>query len=772
MSESDGWRQQDWRGPILAIAAWAGTWAGTSDLTILAGGLILLGIAAAAWSAWNRRWLSVAAAITVLTAVGLGWSRAAAITDSPVADLAGRGAVATIEAQVGEGRFVNAAHGAPSWTTPAILVSLDARGQRWTSRLPIRISAAGDLAASWSTVPAGATTRALVRLGSASPGEPLAAWASARGSPELLLPPGPVDAAVSRVRQGLRDSVAGLPVEPRGLVPALVVGDTGGMTSALTEQFRITGLTHLVAVSGANLTILLAFVLWLGGRLGVLGWWRRGLAVAVVVAFVQLCRAEPSVLRAAAMGVVGLAALGWGGTRQGLRYLSWAVIGLLLIDPWLCRSAGFALSVCACAGIVIWAQRWATILAAWMPGWLAEGITVPVAAQLATQPIVTAISGQVSLIGIAANLLAAPLVGPATILGFLAAGVSVLWLSAAQLLGWAAGGFAQALCWIAGAGSALPGAAIGWPQHPAMVAALTIGCAALLIGLPMLWRRPWLVAAVTLAMIATTLQPVTVPGWPPAEWEVVSCDVGQGDATVINAGRGRAILIDTGPDERRVDRCLDQLGVTEVSWLFLTHLHADHAGGIAGVLSNRQLGQVLFSGVTRPTAGWRKVRTVVDQQPQVAQPGLVVAVGDVRVAVLAARPLAEDAPSSEEDSAAENDSSLVLRVTTPGLTILLAGDLEEAGQSNALAAVPDLSAQVLLVPHHGSAHQSADFLAAVGARVALVSVGEDNDYGHPAERTINTVAATGAQLYRTDRNGAIAISRDGDQLIVTTQRAG
>jgi competence protein ComEC len=455
-----------------------------------------------------------------------------------------------------------------------------------------------------------------------------------------------------------------------------------------------------------------------------------------------------------------------------LRLLSWAVIGLLLADPWLGRSTGFVLSVCASGGIIVWASRWARVLAAWLPGWLAEAITVPVAAQLATQPIVTAISGQVSLAGLLANLVAAPLVGPGTVLGFLAAGLSVVSPPLASAVGWLAGGFAQALCWIAAVGSALPGASVGWPAGPVALGVLAVSCVALLAGMPLLWRRPWLVVLLALAMVVVLFRPVAAPGWPPSAWQVVSCDVGQGDATVIAVGPGQAIVVDTGPEPPAVDRCLDQLGVTDVPWLVLSHLHADHIGGLAGVLSGRRVENLLVSGVTEPASGWREVLALTAGVPRtVASPGMVLGAGAVQVAVLAIRPFANGGQAGE-DSADANDSSQVLRVTSGDLRILLAGDVEEAGQGNAVATVTDLTAQVMLVPHHGSAHQAPTFLAATRASVALVSVGADNDYGHPAARTIATVAGTGAQVYRTDLNGSIAVARIGDTLQVTTQRTG
>ena len=772
--QADGDRR-DWRPPVLAAAMWLGAWAGTSGNGWLLACCLVSG-AAAGWLGWWRgRWLVVAAGLVLVAAVGIGLLRVWFVGVGPVPAWAREGAVVVVEVRLGGGHTSDASRGGPVWTTSATLVRVEGRGEAWTSGTTVRLSASGELARAWEAVATGSTVRTAVRLSPATADEPVAAWAHARASPQLIAAPPPGDAAVSAVRQGLRAAVAGLPPGPRALVPALVVGDTELMTADLQADFRTTGLIHLAAVSGANLTLLLAAMLWVAARLGVTGWWRRGVAAVGVVAFVLLCRAEPSVLRAAAMGVVGLAALGWGGGRQGLRYLSWAVVGLLLLDPWLGRSVGFVLSVCASGGIILWADRWASLLD-WAPRWLAEAVTVPIAAQLATQPVVTAISGQVSLVGVVANLVAAPLVGPGTVLGFLAAGLSVAWLPLASVVGWAAGGFAQALCWIASAGASLPGAAMAWPAGPAALGVLTACCGAALVGLPQLLRRPWLVAAVLAAMVAVLLRPVSAPGWPPDGWQVVSCDVGQGDATVAAAGDGRAIVVDTGPDPESVDRCLDELGVTEVAWLVLTHLHSDHVGGIAGVVSGRRVDNLLFSGITEPDPGWRLVQAALPAVPRtVAVPGVVVAAGPVRLAVLAVRPSRATTPGDTADTADNseaNDSSIVVRVTSGELRVVLAGDVEEAGQENAVSAAPDLSAEVLLVPHHGSAHQSEGFLAAVHESVALVSVGANNDYGHPAARTIASVQGLGARVYRTDQSGSIAVTRRGGELLVTTERTG
>jgi competence protein ComEC len=204
---------------------------------------------------------------------------------------------------------------------------------------------------------------------------------------------------------------------------------------------------------------------------------------------------------------------------------------------------------------------------------------------------------------------------------------------------------------------------------------------------------------------------------------MVSCDVGQGDATVVAAGVGSAMLVDVGPEPAPVDRCLDRLHVRHLPVVAITHAHADHIGGWNGVVSGRDVGPVLVG----PSGGPRSESS----RPIVA--GERFAVGRLRVEVL--WPLAGEPAPDSEDGSAMNDVSLVLRVTVPGshpLRLLLTGDVEPDAQEALLRFHPDLAADVVKMPHHGSGRQSSAFFDAVGARVATISAGKDNDYGHPA----------------------------------------
>lgn len=765
--------RRDPRPLVLGLVAWASMWLATSGEPAwwLGGGVVLGCLSLAAW--WRRDRFLVTVVLLGAACLAAGIIRIAPAEGGPVAVLARERAVAQLTMVVDQAARQGEASGTqPAWWLSNVrLVGLEARGAGWASGATVRLVATGDAAGAWARVPLGATVRADVRLEPAEPGEPALAVARAREPPTVLAPPGPLSVAVERVRAGLREASSGLAPDPRGLVPALVVGDTAGMDEELVERFRTTGLTHLTAVSGANLTLLLAFLRVLAVAAGARGRVLTGVLVLGVVAFVLLCLGEPSVVRAAAMGLVGLAAMGWaGGGRQGLRYLAVAVLVLVLVDPWLARSVGFALSVVASSGLLWWAAAWTAALERWLPARLAEAIAVPLAAQVATEPIVVALSGRVSVVGLLANAVAGPLVGPATVLGFAAAGLSVLWFPAAVAVAWLAGWCAQGLCWIARLGDALPGASAPWPASPGTVLLVFVACWCLSVVAPHVLARRWLSLSLAAALVAVLLRPPSPPGWPPRDWLVVACDVGQGDAIVFNAGSGSAVLVDAGPDTRPLERCLTQLGVRRIALVVLTHLHADHVTGLPAAAA-RAPGLVVTSAVTTPASGERLVAAASQgTRREVATAGQGWRAGGVLVEVVAAPPLAAEVLAAEGESSAENDASLVLRVTTNGVSVLLAGDSEDTGQERLLPLGDRADVDVLIVPHHGSSRQSAAFLALTTPQVALVSVGADNDYGHPTVKTLRLVAGLGAHLVRTDEHGSVAIAGVPGGLTVTTQR--
>jgi competence protein ComEC len=537
-----------------------------------------------------------------------------------------------------------------------------------------------------------------------------------------------------------------------------VDGDDGGLADEVAADFRTAGLTHLLAVSGTNLTLIVGFLLVLARWCGVRA---RGLTVVGVfgvVGFVLLARTEPSVLRAAVMGSVALVGLGAGGRDRGLRALGVAVLVLLLVDPWLARSLGFALSSCATAGILVFGPPWRDALARWLPRWAAEAVAVPLAAQLACTPLVAAISGQVSLISVAANLVVAWAVGPATVLGLLGGVAALVWEPLGQLVAAPAAWCAAWIIAVARTSAGLPVAALAWSPSPVSIGLLTAVCAVAALALGTVLSRRGTVLGFSGVLVVVMLVPLPTPGWPPPGWVLVACDVGQGDGLVVNLGAHDAVVVDAGPDPALMDRCLHRLGVRAVPVIVLTHFHADHVDGLSGVLRGRPVGRSETSPVADPPAG---ARLVEEEAARAGVPlraveyGETTVVGPLRWQVLG--PVRRVYPDSDSPP---NDASVVLLVEVRGIRLLLMGDEERPSQADLRRTTTGLRADVLKVAHHGSSKQDQELVEGLGARLAVISVGVDNDYGHPAPSTLRLLQHAGMLVRRTDLEGDVAVVVD------------
>ena len=752
----------DLRAVLLGVAAWAGA-LGALLLPAAATVPVLLVGAGLAWRA-HRRGRSVLVALTcLLVAAGVGGvaaARAEAVRSSPVAALAAEGAAVTVTATVSADPLRRSGRFGDYTLTRLGVTEVVGRGVRWRTRVPVLLI--GD--PSWSRVALGARVRATGRLGPAA-GADLAGVLSTGRPPQVLRPGGRVLAAAARVRAGIREAVRPAAPDARALVPALVAGDDRSMSAQVVEDFRTCGLTHLAAVSGTNLTLVVGFVLVLARWAGVRA---RGLLVVGllgVAGFVVLARPEPSVLRAAAMGSVGLLGMGARTRDQGVRALGVAVLVLLLADPWLALSAGFALSSLATAGILFMGPPLRDALAGWLPRWVAEALAVPFAAQLACTPLVAVLSGQVSLVAVVANLLVAGAVGPATVLG-LVGGCLVL---VAPPLGHACGILAG-LCgsWIvlvATRAARLPTAAVGWSPGPLSIAALVVVCVLVAVVAGRVVRSPAWSLACSVLLVTVMLRPLPSPGWPPRGWVLVACDVGQGDGLVLDAGGGRAVVVDTGPDPAAMDRCLGRLGVRGLPVVVLTHFHADHVDGLPAVLADHRTGEVEVTATEEPASGAASVHrwaTAAGVRMRVPAYGEVRRVGPLTWQVIGPVPTEGAGADEGEEGSVANNASLVLLVEVHGVRILMGGDMEPPAQQALADSLPGLRVDVLKVPHHGSRYQDPELLASLGARLAVVSVGADNDYGHPAASTVALLRRAGMRVERTDRDGDVAVTvRDG-----------
>ena len=761
----------DVRLAVGALAAWLSVLA-TLALPAIAGagsGAVALLLALLALTR-RRRWsATVALLLGCAGAAALATSaRVAGVDRSPLTVLAERRASVTVELVLSDDpRPVVGGAGPPSVVVAARARQVTTAGRMWSlsDRVLVLAPAQG-----WGGLLPSQRVRVDGRLMPPNRRDLTVAVLSVRSAPAPVDAASGVQTAAGRIRAGLRAAAAVLPDRPRGLLPGLVDGDVGGLDPQLAADFKTAGLSHLVAVSGTNVAIVTGAVLLLlrgltvGPRASAVG------AGVALVGFVVLARPSPSVLRAAVMGAIALLALASGRPRSALPALGAAVLALVFLSPPLARDPGFALSVLATAGLILLAPGWA----AWLrsrkvPPGVAEALAVPAAATVATAPVIAAISGSVSLVSIPANLLAEPAVAPATVLGVLAAVVSPVSDDAAQWLAWLAGVPVRWLVEVGTRAAHVPLAALSWPGGITGATVLVLGLA---LAVPVLrWRPGRRVALAATAGAALVLIPVRAvsPGWPPPGWLFVACSVGQGDALVVAAGAGIAMVVDTGPEPTAVDGCLRRLGVRAVPLLVLTHMHADHVDGLDGVLNGRSVVELDVGPSQEPAAGWRQVQ---DSARRHRVPVRTVSVGERReFEGLTVDVLAPDRPFHGTRSD-PNNSSVVLRVAVDGRTLLLTGDVEVEAQEALLRTGVDLRADVLKVPHHGSAYQSPAFLRAVHASVGVISVGRDNDYGHPSPALLHELDRLGIRAERTDLDGDVAVTlRDGGLSVVTRSRA-
>ncbi|MFF7436860.1 ComEC/Rec2 family competence protein [Streptomyces sp. NPDC008122] len=621
------------------------------------------------------------------------------------------------------------------------------------------------------------------------PGEPFAAVVKVDGAgpPRIVGPPSTLQRTAGDLRAGLRRATDKLDPDARALLPGLVVGDTSRVGPELRDAFEATDLTHLLAVSGSNLTIVLLLLIGRPGRAHQVE--RGGLAPRIglslrvtalaggglTLTFVIVCRPDPSVLRAAACGLVALLAIGTGRRRSLIPALAAVVLVLVLYDPWLARSYGFLLSVLATGALLTIAPRWSEALRRHrVPGGPAEALGAALAAQAVCAPVVVVFAARVSLVAVPANLFAELAVAPATVCGFATLALAAVWMPAAEGLAWVAGWPAGWLAKVARTGAALPGAELAWPGGWWGGLALALLTALLVLGARRLPYRGVVGVIVVGVLLLVVVRPAPLvrwtTGWPPPGWVFAMCQVGQGDATVLAAGGDSAVVVDAGPDPVPVDRCLRELGVRRVPLLVLTHFHADHVAGLPGVLRGRSVGAIQTTGLEEPPAQAAFVRRIAAAAgvPLVrAGPGERRRIGGLEWRVLWPWAGAGGAAVPEASDGGPNDASVTLFVRTAGgLRLLLLGDLEPPAQRALARLHPGLGpVDVLKVAHHGSAHQDPGLMQAVRPRLALVSAGRDNPYGHPSPRTLEALRAGGARVLRTDQDGAVAVVGAGAGLV-------
>lgn len=662
-----------------------------------------------------------------------------------------------------------------------ILLRIDSvtiRGQTYEVNSPVLALVSNpDLIVAIEKVLPGQQVRFSAKLSAAPIGKPFAGYLNFLEEPVLVEAAPRYQMLAAQLRAGLHESLRLSPESAQGLVPGLAIGDSSALNPKLAEQMKSAGLTHLIAVSGTNVTLLIVVVLAVLRRFRVSRNWQYLVTVIALLAFVVLVRPQPSVLRATVMGLVALAATYSKSNRSPVPALSIAVIVLVALDPWLAVSYGFALSVAATAGLILWVNRIQAFVDRTIPKrvplWIIQILTVTIAAQFAVFPILVALGSPISLSSIPANMLAVPLSGPTMVLGLLAALVTPFSSSLGTFVAWLAGCFAQLIALIATFCAAIDWLIIPWPSGTlGITLALLAVSSGVHIGL--VWRKISAVkrnqtVSIALATISLLWVNPTMSWqqWPISNWVMVSCDVGQGDATVIRVGRNEAVVVDVGGDPEAIDRCLTDLRIKKIPVLVLTHFHADHVGGLEGAIRNRKVGQIRVSPLSDPLNTTEFVEGVLSE---LNLKSTVMTFPERFVANEVSFTCIWPSELILGEGSDANNASVAVAVQVNGVSILLTGDIEPPAQEKIARNLPAIDFDVIKVAHHGSSYQSSDFADWANAEIAIISAGAGNDYGHPAPETISLYELTGSRVFRTDSDGDIAIYLQDSQIRVATRR--
>jgi competence protein ComEC len=576
---------------------------------------------------------------------------------------------------------------------------------------------------------------------------------------------GGVGALSDRLRATVARSMApGLEGERRAVIAGVVLGEDEGLEEELRDRFRASGLYHLLAVSGQNVAYVVAGMILLAWALGFPRWVGELGAIGAVVGYVLAVGWQPSVVRAGVAGV--LASLAWLASRPRDRWYFLLVGAAVLLawNPYGLLEPGFQLSFAAVAAIFVLVPRLERRLEGYpLPRRLAQVVAVSGACGAATAPIVWLHFGAIPIYSVPANALAAPVVAPLLGLALVATALAPVLPGAAAALAWANGWLAAYLAACARFVGGLP-----YAEATSGTALALLAAVALLLALAVRLRPPRgprvaaLVAIGLVLVVAWRSAPSDAPP-PPHGLRITALDVGQGDATLLQVPEG-AVLVDQGPPEADVAGQLLGLGVRRIDLLVLTHPSRDNVGGAEEIVERLDVGLLLepnlpfenpYGGPALAAARRDGVRVVVTRAGQRYR------LGGLRVQVLW-----PDGVASPTDD--PNDHATMLLASYGATDFLLPADAE----SNATLPLRPPQVEILKVGHHGSSDPGlGELLALTRPRIALVSVGAGNDYGHPTPSTMATLDATpGLAVYRTDRDGRITIESDGERLSVRDQR--
>ena len=604
----------------------------------------------------------------------------------------------------------------------------------------------------------------------------------------------PFYAALYALKGRAQTVIAAILPEPQAsLLTGILLGVERGIPADVMERFNATSTSHIIAISGFNITILAGILSRMGRRL--LGRRSATFAVAGIVIYTILVGAYAAVVRAAIMGCLYIIATHYGRRGDALTSLVAAAMLMSLIQPLVLWDVGFQLSFAATLGLILYtplvhagltrllARGMGNERAQQIARLLNEVFTVTLVAQLMTLPILVYNFQRLSLIGLPTNFLILAAQPGVMIWGGLATLLGLMILPLGRIVGWVAWLFLTYTLKVVEIMAQVPHASleVGRPSlaQVGLYYGLLMGGLALIQrgttplrtmgrrlarGLP---TKAALLALVAIALLVWSAALTT----PDGRLHVVFFDVGQGDAIFIETPGGHQVLVDGGPDPSVL---LDQLGRCMPFWdrsldlVVMTHPDADHFTGLVPALERYRVGQVLEAGLSDDTAIYRQWQETLEARrvPVVhAQAGMRLNLGDgVWAEVL--NPTEELLADAQ---ATDNNVSVVLRLVWGKASVLLTGDIEAGAEGRLVASGAPLRSTVLKVSHHGSGHSTTrPFVEAVSPQVAVIQVGADNRFGHPAPEVVERLAET--RLFRTDQHGTIEVTTDGERCWIRMER--
>ncbi len=563
--------------------------------------------------------------------------------------------------------------------------------------------------------------------------------------------------AMASTRQRLYEGIDRIPGDGAMLLQGMLLGDQTRLRGSIAEEdFRTTGLSHLIAVSGGHLVIV-AYLIGLATR--ALGVPRRTAALIVLVvcgAYVGLSGAQSSAVRSFVMSIISGTAPLVGRRGDSLSALSLGVICLLMFRPSWAFSIGLTLSVVAVAGLIVFgtlAAEWARCSAPKSPEWITTGLATSIVAQVITAPVIIPTFNMLSLIGPVANVLALPLVTASLALGLVGAGLFLIHSPTGTVILQAAtvpmAISVEMAAWLA----SLPYAAIAL-HGSASVIGLGLGIISIIVWC--WWPKPKdgrvarvAITVLFLAAVVWVVLPTTS-----SSSRAIFLDVGQGDAILLVCDNA-SVLVDAGECPKTLRKAVARHGVRAVDAVIITHDHLDHHGGLEGLIGVVGVERILIPATAdKADFGWLPALAKrLNAQVAELSSGQTLKVGDLVGEVLW--------PPAGWRGDDVNDSSVIMRVEGPRRSLLLTGDAESGPHLSLLAAGALEPVCVIKVPHHGSndalPEEVIEFLE---PSLAVISVGPDNRFGHPTTSTLGLLRDAGTKVARTDKDGDVTVCLD------------